>query len=132
MSHVAVAHRPGAPGAPGKQVLSLVERYIEEHYVQDLRLTSVAGAVSVSPYYISHLFRRERGTTFLKHLTAVRLAHAERYLLETDLPVEKIAEHVGYPNPKRFRVVFKRTFDTTPSQYRRGYADARRSLGAAG
>jgi AraC-like DNA-binding protein/GGDEF domain-containing protein len=108
-----------APRSPARHVLALVEQYIHDHYREDLRLVTVAGAVYVSPYYVSHLFQRELGTTFLKYLTAVRMQHARRLLEETDLPVETVAERVGYSAPKRFRVLFKRTFHVTPSDYRR-------------
>lgn len=108
-----------APQSPGRHVLALVEKYICDHYDEDLSLLTVARAAFVSPYYISHLFQRELGTTFLKFLTAVRMQHGRRLLLETDLPVEAVAEQVGYAAAKRFRVLFKRTFHATPTQYRR-------------
>lgn len=108
-----------APQSPARHVLALVEQHIHDHYAEDLRLVTVAGAVFVSPYYVSHLFQRELGTTFLKYLTAVRMHHGRRLLSESDLPVETIAARVGYSSPKRFRVLFKRTFHATPSEYRR-------------
>lgn len=105
--------------SPARHVLAVVERYIQDHYADDLRLVTVSEAVFVSPYYISHLFQRELGTTFLKYLTAVRMRHGRRLLADTDLPVELVAEQVGYQAPKRFRELFKRTFQVTPSEYRR-------------
>ncbi|WP_053202676.1 helix-turn-helix transcriptional regulator [Jiangella muralis] len=108
-----------AAPSPARHVLAVVERHIQDHYADDLRLVTVSEAVFVSPYYISHLFQRELGTTFLKYLTAVRMRHGRRLLAETDLPVELVAEQVGYQAPKRFRELFKRTFHVTPSEYRR-------------
>ncbi|MBB5791201.1 helix-turn-helix transcriptional regulator [Jiangella mangrovi] len=105
--------------SPARHVLAVVERYIQDHYADDLRLVTVSEAVFVSPYYISHLFQRELGTTFLKYLTAVRMRHGRRLLADTELPVELVAEQVGYQAPKRFRELFKRTFHVTPSEYRR-------------
>ena len=119
-----------AAPSPARHVLAVVERYIQEHYADDLRLVTVSEAVFVSPYYISHLFQRELGTTFLKYLTAVRMRHGRRLLAETDLPVELVAEQVGYQAPKRFRELFKRTFHVTPSEYRRQVATP--ALRAAG
>lgn len=110
-----------SPQSPGRHVLALVEQYIRDHYAEDLRLTTVAEAVYVSPFYISHLFQRELGTTFLRYLTGVRMRHARQLLAQTNLPVEAIADRVGYCSPKRFRVLFKRTFNVTPTEYRRQY-----------
>lgn len=106
------------PTSAGRHVLALVENYIQEHHAEDLRLATVAGEVYVSPYYISHLFQRERGTTFLRYLTGVRLQRARELLAGSDLPVEVVSARVGYPSSKRFRTLFKRTFKVTPSEYR--------------
>ncbi|MFB9184260.1 helix-turn-helix transcriptional regulator [Dactylosporangium sucinum] len=111
-----------APQSPGRHVLAMVEQYIRDHYAEDLRLSTVASTVYVSPFYISHLFQRELGTTFLRYLTGVRMHHARQLLAQTKLPVEAIADRVGYCSPKRFRVLFKRTFNVTPTEYRRQYA----------
>ena len=105
---------------PGRHILALVEAHIEEHYAEDLTLAKVARAVHVSPFYISHLFHRELDTTFLKYLTATRMARARRLLLETNLPVATICAQVGYASPKSFRSVFKRTVGLTPTEFRAG------------
>lgn len=116
-----------APASAGRHVLALVEEYIDKHHGEDLRLSTVAAEVFVSPFYISHLFQRERGTTFLKYLTGVRMQHARELLSGSDLPVEVISIRVGYASAKRFRTLFKRTFSVTPTEYRaRGRGTARR------
>ncbi len=106
------------PVSAGRHVLALVEEYLEQHFAEDLRLGAVAAEVFVSPYYISHLFQREKGTTFLKYLTSLRMQHARELLSETSLPVDVVASRTGYPSSKRFRTLFKRTFTVTPTEYR--------------
>ncbi|HEX6681968.1 MAG TPA: helix-turn-helix transcriptional regulator [Candidatus Limnocylindrales bacterium] len=104
------------PGDP----LELAIAHINQHFDDpDLRLETVAAAISVSPYYISHLFRRQRGETFLRYLTGCRLAHARALLTRTTLPVEQIAGRSGYASAKRFRIVFKRHLGCPPAEYRR-------------
>ena len=107
-----------APPTPGRHILKLVEAYIQEHYAEDLSLTRVAQAVYVSPFYISHLFHRELDTTFLKYLTAIRIAKARQLLLGTSLQVSEIGALVGYGTPKNFRCAFKRVVGVTPSEFR--------------
>jgi two-component system response regulator YesN len=101
-----------------EQILARVERHIRLHHKQDLTLTNVAAMVPVSPFYLAHLFRRERCTTFLKYLTKVRLEEARTMLVDSDLPVSMVSAQVGYRSVKRFRVLFKRAFDLTPTAYR--------------
>jgi AraC-like DNA-binding protein len=106
------------PRTSGRHILKLVETYIQEHYAEDLSLTKVAEAVFVSPFYISHLFHREHGTTFLKYVTAIRIAKARQLLLATSLQVSEIAALVGYGTAKNFRCAFKRVVGVTPTEFR--------------
>lgn len=106
------------PRTSGRHILRLVEAYIQEHYAENLSLTKVAQAVFVSPFYISHLFHRELDTTFLKYLTAIRIAKARQLLLGTTLQVSEIGTLVGYRTPKNFRCAFKRVVGVTPTEFR--------------
>ncbi len=99
-------------------ILAIVQAYIASHHDRDLTLTEAARAVPVSPYYLAHLFQRDLGTTFLKHLTRVRLEAACRMLASSNCPVSVVSARVGYRSPKRFRIQFRRAFDLSPTQYR--------------
>ncbi|GAA3310211.1 hypothetical protein GCM10020219_015450 [Nonomuraea dietziae] len=79
----------------------------------------MAEAVCASPFYISHLFAEERRTTFLRHLTGLRLRHARRLLTTTALPVDVIAARTGYPSAKALRGAFRRHVGCSPTEYRR-------------
>ncbi|MBB3729350.1 helix-turn-helix domain-containing protein [Nonomuraea dietziae] len=101
-------------------ILALAETYLAEHYTDPgLRLSTVAEAVCASPFYISHLFAEERRTTFLRHLTGLRLRHARRLLTTTALPVDVIAARTGYPSAKALRGAFRRHVGCSPTEYRR-------------
>ncbi|MEV0390461.1 AraC family transcriptional regulator [Nonomuraea sp. NPDC050643] len=108
------------PPPPRRDVLTLAEKYLAEHYTDPgLRLATVAEAVSASPFYISHLFAEERRTTFLRHLTGLRLQHARRLLATSPLPVEVIAARTGYLSAKALRGAFRRHVGCSPTEYRR-------------
>jgi AraC-like DNA-binding protein len=49
----------------------------------------------------------------------VQMTKAKQLLLETDFPLKKIAELVGYEHPEYLSVVFKRTTEISPGSYRR-------------
>ncbi|MFI6789573.1 helix-turn-helix domain-containing protein [Nonomuraea sp. NPDC050383] len=108
------------PEPPRRDVLALAEAYMDEHYTDpELRLATVAEAVSASPFYISHLFAEKRRTTFLRHLTGLRLRHARRLLSTSGLPVDVIATRTGYPTAKALRGAFRRHVGCSPTEYRR-------------
>lgn len=101
-------------------LLDRAERYLAHNYADPtLQLRTMATAISASPYHIAHLFQRDRQTTFLRQVTALRLRAARVLLAETALSVEEVAARSGYPNPTRFRTVFKRNLGCSPSAYRR-------------
>ena len=92
--------------------------YIEKHAAEHCTLEGAAAAVSYSPPYISHRFKLDTGMTFSAYLQNLRMANACRLLISTDLPVEAVANMVGYKDLKHFYRIFHRTKDTTPNAYR--------------
>ena len=48
----------------------------------------------------------------------MRLEQACTLLKQTDLTIETIASECAFPNVQRFHVLFKRSFGTTPGQWR--------------
>ncbi|MFD1934755.1 MULTISPECIES: AraC family transcriptional regulator [Nonomuraea] len=108
------------PPPPRTDILAMAEAYLAEHYADPgLRLATVAEAVCASPFYISHLFAEERSTTFLRHLTGLRLRHARRLLTTSALPIDVIAARSGYPSAKALRGAFRRHVGCSPTEYRR-------------
>ena len=98
--------------------LSKAIRYINAHYAEDISLEILAQNVFVSPYYLSHLFRREMGITFGDYLVKVRMGRAKELLME-GRSVEEVAESVGYADSNYFVKTFKKYIGVTPSRYRK-------------
>lgn len=122
------------PQPEQRTILAAAERYLAAQFADpDLHLATVAAAVNASPFYVSHLFAQERQTTFLRHLTALRVHQARKLLRESRLSVDLIATHCGYRSTKALREVFKRHVGCTPTEYRRSARhQAVRLAGASG
>lgn len=104
-------------GRPVHSQLVKVINYINSNYHDsELNLASVAAAAYASPYYISHLFHDEMGTTFIDYLTRVRIDHAKELLLE-GYSAEQTAEKVGFADASYFSKQFKKYVGVTPSKY---------------
>jgi two-component system response regulator YesN len=97
--------------------------FIWSNYNQDISLKKAAGAVGISPYYLSHLFRREMGISFLEYLTSVRLSIAKRLLKETSMTALEVCLEIGYQDPSHFARVFKKREGVYPSEYRKKILD---------
>lgn len=100
------------------RIIIEAKRYIMQNYQKDINLTDISASVFISPKYLSDLFKKETGETFLSYLTSVRIDNAKRYLQRFDLKIYEVAESVGYGNPKHFMKVFKKYTEMTPYEYR--------------
>ena len=96
--------------------------YVDAHYDEPISLADVARHFSLSSEYMAKVFRREVGQTFLAYLTSVRLDVARSQLLQTNDTVTRVALEAGFPNVASVNQAFRRSFDMTPSQYRKQHA----------
>ncbi|WP_028552863.1 helix-turn-helix transcriptional regulator [Paenibacillus sp. UNC451MF] len=101
-------------------LMSRVKHYIDVHYADpDLSLMKLSEFFEMNPRYLSKLFKEEFSEKFIDYMLKVRLEEASRLLLETDLPVQYIAERVGYQHAISFHRAFKNMFGLPPGDYRR-------------
>lgn len=92
--------------------------FITEHYQEDIALEQVAEFVSVNPSYLSYIFKKETGITFLQYLTNVRIQKACQ-LMSSDpgLSLEEIAIRCGYHSASYFHKIFRGKFGVSPRQW---------------
>ena len=96
-----------------------VATYINEHYEQDLTLTSLADLYFISPSYLSRMFKKVTGFNLKAYINQVRVLEAEKLLLTTDLTIGAIAEDVGYKSDSHFGRAFKQIKDVSPRSFRK-------------
>jgi AraC-like DNA-binding protein len=118
----------------GRVLLLQARQYIDSHYAEQLSLELIAAALRISPFYLSHLFSREREVSFVEYLTQVRMQNAKKLLAEGGLNVSEAAYAVGYQDSGYFSKVFHRYFGVSPKAARCAmarlpqYGTARKSL----
>lgn len=96
-------------------------RYIQEHFRQDIALEEVADFVSVNPSYLSFLFKKETGVTFLQYLTNIRLQKAcELMSADSGLSLEAVSAACGYHSASYFHKIFRAKFGVSPRQWMLG------------
>ncbi|MCU6711350.1 response regulator [Paenibacillus sp. J5C_2022] len=92
--------------------------YMNDNYMNNLSLRSVADAVYLSPNYLGALLRSELGISFTDQLVKIRIARAKELLLSPDLKLYEVADRIGYQNFGHFSNLFKRMTGFTPKDYR--------------
>lgn len=109
---------PHAASAPRNRAVQTMLDYIEEHYMEDISIQTLAELCSINPNYAGQLFKQKMDQTFNSYLTSLRIQKAIDLLTNTDMPVALVAASVGYPDYFYFAKVFKKITHATPSSYR--------------
>jgi two-component system, response regulator YesN len=98
----------------------IAEELIESNYWNEgWNLSDCAESIGIHKSTLSRRFASEKGLTFRERLHQIRIREAKRLLLETDLPIERIAGMCGYSHPSYFSSKFKSIAFSTPASYRR-------------
>lgn len=106
----------------GKRPIREAKNYIRLHYKEALTLEKVSGIVGLNASYLSALFKKETGKTFLEYLTKVRMDKAKEMLKETNETISTICQEVGYSDTKYFVKSFQKYTGLKPNQYRKVYS----------
>ncbi|WP_136604211.1 response regulator transcription factor [Paenibacillus dokdonensis] len=100
-----------------KQILLAVD-YIHHCNGRQLTQAQLCVHIGMSRSYFSKCFRDIVGVSFGSYIQNVGLNHAKLLLLETNYPVYRIAEEVGFQDEKYFSKLFRERTGMLPSQYR--------------
>lgn len=97
-----------------------INNKINENYMKpNLSLNQIADELDMSPIYISRLYKQQTMNSIVDVMLEVRMREVCALLENTDLPVTTIAERCGFTSSSYLHRMFKRSFGTTPTDYRR-------------
>lgn len=99
-------------------VIEEVLIYIDNHFSENLSLSSIAEHFYITPNYLSQLFRKKTNDTFLGYLTKRRIEKAKKLLLDSDAMIYEVCRQVGYEDLKYFRKIFEKNVGMKPSEFK--------------
>jgi two-component system response regulator YesN len=94
------------------------ESILLRRYAEKLTVKSVAEELSVSPNYLSAIFKASTGVGFTDRLLELRMKKAASLLREGTVPESEIGGLVGYEEQGHFRRRFKQYFGVGIRDYR--------------
>lgn len=104
--------------AAGSFIAQNAVKYIEENYMEKLKLSDVADQVYVSQWHLSKILNRHVEKSFSDILNHVRIEKAKELLREPSLRIGDVAEQVGFLDMAHFSRVFKKQTGLSANEYR--------------
>lgn len=85
----------------------------------ELSLSRVAKHLYLNPSYLSRMFKKEIGISFVEYLTKIRMEKAVELIRGKDLKAFQIAQKVGIADSNYFCTCFKKYAGMSVSEYKR-------------
>lgn len=104
-----------------KDINRLADRileYINSNYMMDISLNDIAEYFSITPAYVSMLFKKEHGYNFKDYLNMHRINQAKKIIeQETNIKNVDLAKSVGFNSVNTFLRLFKKYEGVSPGKY---------------
>lgn len=102
--------------------------YIKNNYAGKITVADIAKEVNLSESHLFSLFKKELGTSPIAYLTSYRLSIAAGMLQNSNQTIAQIANAVGFEDSIYFNKLFRKTYQMSPSKYRKLYKNNKPDL----
>lgn len=92
--------------------------YMQRNYKKQITLAELAKQSFMAPVTLIQHFRKEFNTTPMQWLLKLRLHHACRLLMRSELSMTDVAQSCGFNDPLYFTRQFHRLLGCTPREFR--------------
>ena len=99
--------------------VAAAHHFLHDHAAEPIGVSDLVNHLMISRRGLEIRFHKTVGRTIHEELQRVRLDRAKRLLLETDLPIPRVAEASGFASPSYLAQVFRQQYGDTPARYRR-------------
>ena len=96
-----------------------IKEFIKNNLENDTSLNAIASMYRITPQYLSMLFKKDTGETFISYVTREKMEKSKVLLRQTSLSPEEISNAVGYSNTRSFYATFKKHTGMSPIEYRK-------------
>ena len=93
--------------------------YLNQHYAENLNVSSIAEVFNMSPSYFAHFFKRSAQKSVIEYVNEIRIMHAKLFLEKEEAAIGEIAMQVGFFDINYFSRKFKAITGISPTEYKR-------------
>lgn len=119
------------PAFNAQHIAQKTQTWLSKHLHEKLDVDQVANHMNMSTRNFTRVFSKQTGMPPAKFIEKLRVEAARKYLEDTDISIERIAERCGLGGLVSMRRIFLRHLMTTPSDYRRSFRTARKETALA-
>lgn len=98
-----------------------MQRHIESHFREEIRLQELADLVGMSPTAFSRFFKLRTGRSISDYIIDIRLGNATRLLVDSTMSVAEICYDCGFNNVSHFNRIFRKKKGCSPREFRETY-----------
>lgn len=98
-----------------------VQEFVNRHYKEDIRLEQLADLSGMTPVAFSRFYKQRTGKSVTDYIIDMRLGHAIRLLVDSEMPIYEICYDCGFNNVSNFNRIFKKKKDHSPKEFRENY-----------
>ncbi|MBW5449420.1 response regulator [Cohnella sp. CFH 77786] len=95
-----------------------IKSYIDQHYFEDVKISTFTEKYYLSREYLMKLFKQEYGYGIYEYVLKVRMEKAKELLQAPELKIQNIADMLGYKDKNYFSKAFKNYCGLSPTEYR--------------
>ena len=96
-----------------------IGKYVVVHVDEKLSLDTVASEVYLNPSYVSHIFKKITGMSFINFITEVKIDRAKVLLRDNNMRIYDVANILGFNSPEYFTKKFKMRTGLSPVEYKK-------------
>lgn len=108
------------------------QEWVAMNYDQDAPVAAMANLSGLPERSFKRRFQQATGMSPMEYVHTVRLEEAKHVLETSDMPIEAVANEVGYEDGSFFGRLFRRKVGLTPALYRKKFLTLRRAVSADG
>ena len=106
--------------------------YISYHYADPITVIDMSRLVALERSYFCRTFKNATGLAPKDYLTNFRLDKARYLLTETNMPIGKVSEAVGFRSFSSFSRLFTAQYQQSPSNYRKAFLEEKADVPCLG
>lgn len=109
-------------------LITRAQLWAGSNYQEPAPVAAMAQLTGLSERALTRRFKLVTGMSPLAYVQTIRIEEAKQMLEASSMPIEAIAEELGYEDASFFSRLFKREVRLTPAQYRRKFGGLRELL----